>query len=51
MQIYHYEHLQLPGHTAFLQDTYGTLIGKTNSRIPTKHEDYWIHTLKTKSSM
>ena len=49
MQRHLYEHFQLPGHTGFLQDTYVTLIGKTDPRIPTKHEDYWIHTFKTKA--
>ena len=33
----------------FLQDTYVTLIDKTDPRAPTKREDYWIHTLKTKA--
>ena len=51
MQRHIYEHFQLPGHTGFLQDTYGTLIGKTDSRAPTKREDYWIHTLETKAAM
>ena len=45
MQRHLYQHFQLPGHTGFLQDTYVTLIDKTNPRAPTKHEDYWIHTL------
>ena len=35
----------------FLQDTYVTLIDKTDPRAPTKHKDYWIHTLKTKAPM
>ena len=51
MQKYLYEHFQLPGHTGFLQDTYVTLIDKTDPRAPTKREDYWIHTLKTKAPM
>ena len=47
-----YEHLQLPGHTGFLQDTYVTVIDKIiDPRTPTKREDYWIHTLKTKAPM
>ena len=36
----------LTGHTGFVQDTYNNLIDKTDSRVPTKREDYWIHTLK-----
>ena len=46
-----HEHFQLPGHTGFLQDIYVTLIDKTNPRILTKHENYWIHTIRTKSAM
>ena len=30
---------------------YVTLIDKTDPREPTKREDYWIHTLKTKAPM
>ena len=44
-----YEHFQLPGHTGFWQDTYVTLIDKTDPTAPTKREDYWIHNLKTKA--
>ena len=51
MQRHLYEHFQLPGHTGFLQDTYVTLTDKTDPRAPTKREDYWIHTLKTKPPM
>ena len=51
MQRHLYEHFQLPGHTGFLQDTYVTLIDKTDPRAPTKREDYWIRTLKTKALM
>ena len=43
-----YEYFQLPGHTGFWQDTYVTLINKTDARAHTKREDYWIHNLKTK---
>ena len=46
-----YKHSQLPGHTGFLQDIYVTLIDKIDPRAPTKREDYWIHTLKTKAPM
>ena len=51
MQRHLYEHFQLPGQTGFLQDTYVTLIDKTDPRAPTKREDYWIHNLKTKALM
>ena len=51
MQSHLYEHFQLSGHTGFLQDTYVTFIDKTDPRAPTKHEDYWVHTLKTKAPM
>ena len=51
MQRHLYEDFQLPGHTGFLQDTYITLIDKTDPRAPTKREDYRIHTLKTKAPM
>ena len=42
---------QLPSHTGLLQDTYVTLIDKSDPRAPTKREDYWFHTLKTKAPM
>ena len=51
MQRYLYEHFQLPDHTGFLQDTYVTLIDKTDPRALRKREDCWIRTLKTKASM
>ena len=46
-----YEHFQLPGHTGFFQDTYLTLIDKTNPRAPTNREYYRIYTLKNKAPM
>ena len=58
MQIHLFQHssyqvilafFKIPGHTGFF--TYVTLIGETNTRAPTKREDYWIHTLKTKPPM
>ena len=49
MQKYLYEHFHLPGHTGFLQDTFVTLIDETDPRAPSKREDYWIYTLKTKA--
>ena len=51
MQRHLYKCLQLPGHTVFLRKAYVTLIDKTDPRAPTKHGDYWIHTLKTKTPM
>ena len=51
MQRHLFEYFQPSGHTSFLQDTYVTLIDKTDPRAPTKHEDYWIDTLKTKAPM
>ena len=51
MQRHLYEYFQLPGHTVFLQETYVTLIDKTDPRASTEREDYWIHTLKTKAHM
>ena len=51
MQRHLFEYFQPSGHTGFLQDTYVTLIDKTDPRAPTKREDYWIHTLKTKAPM
>ena len=38
-------------HFVSLQDTSVAVIDKTDLRIATKHEDYWIHTLQIKSSM
>ena len=51
MQRHLYKHFQLPSHTGFLQDTYVTLIDKTDPRAPSKPDDYWIHSLKTKAPM
>ena len=51
MQRHLYKHSQLPIYTGFLQDTYVTLIDKTDPRAPSKHEVYWIHTLKIKAPM
>ena len=49
MQRHLWEHFLLTGHTGLLQDTYVTLIDKTDPMAHTKREDYWIHTLQTKS--
>ena len=51
MQRHLFEYFQLPVHTVFLQDTYVTLIDKTNPRATNKRKDYWIYTLKTKAPM
>ena len=37
--------------TGFLNDISVTLIDKTDPTDPTKREDYWIHTLKTKAPL
>ena len=44
-----YEHFNLPDHSEFLNDISDTFIDKTDPTDPTKQEDYWIHTLKTKA--
>ena len=51
MQKHLYEHFDLPGYTSFFEDVTVTLIDKTDPRNPTKREDYWIYTLKTKAPM
>ena len=51
MQRHLYEHFKLPGHLGFLNDISVTLIDKTDPKDPTKQEDYWIHTLKTKATL
>ena len=51
MQRHLYEHFQPPSHTGFLQDTYVTLIDKTDPRAPTKRGGYWIYTLRIESPM
>ena len=48
MQRHLYEHFNLPDHSGFFNDVSVTLIDKTDPTDPTKREDYWIHTLKTK---
>ena len=45
------EHVKLPRHSDFLNNVSITLIDKTDPGRPTKHEDYWIDTLKTKAPM
>ena len=51
MQRHLYEHFNLPGHYGFLNDVSGTLISKADPNDPTKREDYWIQTLKTKAPL
>ena len=41
----------IPDHSGFLNDISVTLIDKTDPTDPTKREDYWIHTLKTKAPL
>ena len=38
-------------YSGFLHDVSVTLIDKTDPSCPTKREDYWIDTLKTKAPM
>ena len=51
MQRHLYKHFNLPDHSGFLNDVSVTLIDKTDPTDPTKREDYWIHTLKTKAPL
>ena len=50
MQRHLYEHFTLPGHAGSLHVSI-TLIDKTEPSCPTKCEDYWTDTLKTKAPM
>ena len=51
MQRHLYEQFNLPGHSGFLNDVSVTLIDKADPKDPTKREDYWIYTLKTKAPL
>ena len=51
MQRHLYEHFNLPGHSGFLNDVLVTLIDKTDPKDPTKRQDFWIQTLKTKAPL
>ena len=51
MQRHLYEHFNLPGHSGFLNDVSVTLIDKTDPKDPTKRQDFWIQTLKTKAPL
>ena len=50
MQRHLYENFNLPGRSRFLNDVSVTLIDKTDPKDPTKREDFWIQTLKTKAA-
>ena len=50
MQRHLYENFNLPGRSRFLNDVSVTLIDKTDPKDPTKREDFWIQTLKTKAT-
>ena len=51
MQRHLYEHFNLAGHSGFLNDVSVTLIDKTVFEDPTKREDFWIQTFKTKAPL
>ena len=51
MQRHLYEQFNLPGRSGFLNDVSVTLIDKADPKDPTKREDYWIYTLKTKAPL
>ena len=51
MQRHLYEHFNLPGHSGFLNDVSVILIDKTDPKDPTKRQDFWIQTLKTKAPL
>ena len=51
MQTHLYNHFTLLGHSGFLHDVSIALADKTDPSFPTKREDYWIDTLKTKEPM
>ena len=51
MQRHLYEHFNLPDQSLFLNDVSVTLIDKTDPTDPTKREDYWIQTPRTKAPL
>ena len=51
MQRHLHEHITLPGHSSFLHDASITLTDKTDPSCPTKRENNWIDTFKTKAPM
>ena len=50
MQRHLYENFNLPGRSRFLNDVSVTLIDKTDPKNPTKRDNFWIQTLKTKAA-
>ena len=50
MQRHLYENFNLPDRSRFLNDVSVTLIDKTDPKDPTKREDFWIQTLRTKAA-
>ena len=42
-----FAHFQTAGHSGFINDTEIRFIHKTDHSDPTRHEDFWIDTLKT----
>ena len=51
MQRHLHEHFNLPGRSGFLNDVSIILLDQADPKNPTKREDYWIHTLKTKAPL
>ena len=51
LQRHLYELFNLPGYSGFLNDVSVTRIDKTDPKDPTKQENYWIQTLKTKTPL
>ena len=51
IQRHLYEHFNLPGHSEFLNNVSITLTDMTDPKDPTKQEDFWIETLKTKAPL
>ena len=46
--IYIFAHFQTSGHSGFINDTEIRFIDKTDPSDPTRREDFWIDTLKTR---
>lgn len=51
MRRHLYKHLNLSGHSGFLNYKSVTVVDKTDLKSPTKRQDYWINTLKAKASL
>ena len=43
-----FAHFQTAGHNGFINNTETRFIDKTDPSDPTRHEDFWIDTLKTR---